>query len=177
MHGTASASPDTRARRTHRTRRTAPRRSSVAVPPAPTGRLPRRFHLPVEPIREASGSCRRAVAPKLGRLHRSRGCSGQEVAQSRCVAAILTIKQSDSWSPLQSDQCTKDRRQPQLILQDYGGIVRCFLDTRARRTDRLGSVPIASSEVRTEFIGQLGGSLYRRMEEIRTVIEVADAPR
>lgn len=34
----------------------------------------------------------------------------------------------------------------------------------------------ATNLLRAEFIGQLGGSLYRRMEEICTVIEVADGP-
>ncbi len=34
----------------------------------------------------------------------------------------------------------------------------------------------ATNLLRAEFIGQLGGSLYRRMEEICTVIEIADGP-
>ncbi len=34
----------------------------------------------------------------------------------------------------------------------------------------------ATNLLRAEFIGQLGGSLYRRLEEICTVIEIADNP-
>ncbi len=34
----------------------------------------------------------------------------------------------------------------------------------------------ATNLLRAEFIGQLGGSLYRRMEEICIIIEIADGP-
>ncbi len=84
-------------------------------------------------------------------------------------------------------ECTRARKRISIFLDEFHkggthtdwaiGILHDLVDTIYQVNDSLYARFCAATNVlRTEFITQLGGSLYRRMEEICTVIEFADGP-